>query len=258
MSEAEFVRTADRSPRTESLDREATETAFARREESTLEGWLLDLVGLAAGTIVGTGVVAAVLDVAVTHLLPEARDAIPLSPAAGFVLGFVVLDYLQYWVHRLFHEGAWFRLHLLHHTLVEMRARGAFRHSFAECLLSPAYWFHGLVLVVVADPRAYAVAVSTGLVLDAYRHSTLVTASGTTARWLASVLVTPEDHAMHHRLGSSGTNFGGNLKLWDRLHGTYAPPDHDARARYGVPNADSAWRLLLAWARPVRTSDSAR
>ena len=214
-------------------------------EEPAVRRWLLDGFGLALSLGVGYLIVQMVGPAILNRWMPGSRASLPIHPILAFLIGFAGLDYLQYWTHRSFHLRGLWRFHLLHHTLVRMNGTGAFRHSLWECALNPVFWCHGALAWLLANPSYYLIAVTTGFILDVWRHAPLETqASGLLGRLLRAVLVTPEDHAVHHREPGSAANYGGNLKVWDRLHGTYLAPD-GLPAIYGVPNSDTPVRLLF-------------
>ncbi len=221
--------------------------------ESASKGLFLDGFGLVISLAVSWLVVATAVTATLGRIAPQSRGSIAVAPLVAFFIGFVGLDYLQYWTHRLFHGRVFWRFHLLHHTARRMRGVGAFRHSLPECLLSPVFWCHGVIAWLLVNPSTYLIAVSTGFILDIWRHSSFETeATGPISRFFHAVLVTPEDHAMHHRDPEIAANYGCNLKLWDRLHGTYRGPEGGS-AMYGVANADGPLRLLFGAARTVAT-----
>jgi len=47
---------------------------------------------------------------------------------------------------------------------------------------------------------------------------------------VALFLITPHEHAWHHSREAFGCNYGANLSLWDRLHGTYRSPEAPPQA----------------------------
>lgn len=216
----------------------------------TLRRLSLDAGGLALTLAAGSLVVAPAASALLEITWPAARGALHVSRGVGFLLGFVALDYLQYWTHRLFHGRLLYRFHHTHHTLERMNGLGAFRRSLWECLVSPVFWVCGLVACVAAQPSFVFLGVSTGLVLDVWRHSSLRTrASGPLSGLLRRALVTPEDHAIHHFEPPVPGNFGSNLKVWDVLHGTYVRPGEEP-APIGAPSRDGVLRLLLGVPRP--------
>jgi sterol desaturase/sphingolipid hydroxylase (fatty acid hydroxylase superfamily) len=225
------------------------------REESSAEALLLDTCGLFFVVVVGSFMVAPAVKQSLFHFLPSARGSIELPAVGAFSLGFVGLDYVAYWTHRLFHHRALWRFHVVHHTLVRMHPIGAFRHSLGECLLSLVFWLHAAIAWLLADPMYYLIAISTGFVLDIWRHSTVeTTPRGSIGRLLRATLVTPEDHAMHHRHPEVTANYGANLKVWDRLHRTHCAPDR-RHAAYGTANDDGSLRLMF-WAARTRSQDA--
>ncbi len=220
-----------------------------RPAESVALGWLLDGLGLAMVLGMGWLVAFTIADLTLGRLAPGTRGSVPVPPLPAFLLGFAGLDYLQYWTHRLFHGRVLWRFHLLHHTLARMNGSGAFRHSLWECLLNPVSWCHGAIAWLLTEPSWYLIAVSTGILLDVWRHAPLEThATGHLRRVLHFLLVTPEDHALHHGRLAVPANFGGNLKVWDRLHGTYQAPAA-GRGTCGVEHTDGILRLLFGAAR---------
>jgi sterol desaturase/sphingolipid hydroxylase (fatty acid hydroxylase superfamily) len=179
---------------------------------------------------------------------PAAEGGVWLPSGLAFATAFVALDYAAYWMHRLMHHRPLWRLHFTHHTVVSLNTVAAGRHSLSESLCSPLHVLHGLVVFLLADPSWYLIGVSTSFALDIWRHSPMTThQSNAIARAVHALVITPEEHAVHHHTGSR-SNFGANLKLWDRMHGTYQAANGQPAA-LGEPSSEGVLRLLLWGAR---------
>src|ERR1051325_12152820 len=87
----------------------------------TAQEWMLDAAGLVA-----QGVLIPLMQIALvywlfSHLWPQWRGSLDLSPGAAFLLNFVVVDYLYYWNHRLLHGKRLWDAHAVHHRSEERR-----------------------------------------------------------------------------------------------------------------------------------------
>ena len=56
--------------------------------------------------------------------------------------------------------------------------------------------------------------------LDLWRHSGVSTPRSL-KKCLDLFLITPEHHVFHHSKVGRNKNFGANLNLWDKIHGTF-------------------------------------
>jgi sterol desaturase/sphingolipid hydroxylase (fatty acid hydroxylase superfamily) len=144
---------------------------------------------------------------------------VPLSLLAGFLL----LDLLQYVVHRLEHAvPILWRIHALHHSDPDVDVTTAVRHHPAEILFTSAtYWLAVLVLDIPA-----AGALSYGLALfgtAAVQHGN-IRLPERLERLLQPVLVTVDTHRIHHSVAfeEANSNYGAVFSVWDRLFGSYA------------------------------------
>jgi sterol desaturase/sphingolipid hydroxylase (fatty acid hydroxylase superfamily) len=183
--------------------------------------WILDTIGLFV-----QGFVIPILQVVVIGklygwVLPGWQGTIVLSPVLGFSLNFVAIDYLYYWNHRLLHGKALWPLHQVHHSVTAMDVLGTSRNTLWTSFLIVYLWVNGLFVYLLADARGYLLGVSVTAALDLWRHSRFTIGWETRLyRWLSPWLMLPQDHCWHHGRALLGCNFGANLKVWDRLHGT--------------------------------------
>ena len=188
-----------------------------------LRDWLLDLAGLAV-----QGALIPVLQIVLVAALwgvakPGLRQSVDLpGPDAlgGFLLSFAVVDYVYYWNHRLLHQRSLWPAHLVHHTVSEMDVLGTSRNTLWTSLLICYVWLHGSAVYLLHRPDGYLCGAALGASLDLWRHSQLDPPPWL-ARWLDPWLVLPRDHGWHHATPAPPGNYGANLKLWDRLHGTW-------------------------------------
>ena len=189
-----------------------------RRRLGNLGIWLLNIV-LVAFTFAPPDTfrpqLAAVLGV-----------GLPAWPIANkwssFVTAFLLLDFLQYAVHRCEHAVPFlWRFHALHHSDPDVDVTTSVRHHPIEYLLATGiYW-----LAVVALDIPVVVVVSHGLAVFAAAAAT----HGNTRfpewleRLLQPVVITLDLHLVHHSVvyREANANFGAVLSVWDRLFGTY-------------------------------------
>ena len=80
--------------------------------------------------------------------------------------------------------------------------------------------------------------------LDLYRHCGIPTRGGRWERIVGILLVTSRQHAAHHARDFTAWNFGANLTLWDRLHGTFLA-DAPAGAPLGIASPLPPFRQLF-------------
>jgi sterol desaturase/sphingolipid hydroxylase (fatty acid hydroxylase superfamily) len=209
--------------------------------------WLLDGVGLAVqGGLVPLLQWTAIAG-ALVLLAPGLRGSVRLPGdgfVTGFLLNFVAVDYLYYWNHRLLHSRRLWPVHQVHHTVRNMDIVGTSRNTAWTSLLIVYVWVNGAMLFLLAQPAGYALGAVVTASLDLWRHSELTPRPGSALdRLLGAVLVLPRHHAWHHASEAEHGNFGANLTLWDRLHGTWLDRA-EAPARLGVATSLPLWRQL--------------
>jgi sterol desaturase/sphingolipid hydroxylase (fatty acid hydroxylase superfamily) len=203
----------------------------------------LNLAGLAVqGALVPLAGFWIATEVLAAHW-PAAAGTLRLGWLGAFLLNFVVVDFLYYWQHRLFHRLRWlWALHQCHHATPALDVWASSRNSLAVNFLF-VYMLVNPVLGFLCDrPDAFFAGAALTASLDLWRHSRLPAIPA--PRFLAGVLVTPELHHSHHSPRGEAANFGANLIIWDRLFGT-ARPARGFPARYGTAGAPGPWRQFL-------------
>jgi sterol desaturase/sphingolipid hydroxylase (fatty acid hydroxylase superfamily) len=133
----------------------------------------------------------------------------------------VVVDFCQYWNHRLSHEWNWlWALHVTHHSSPEFNLAVAVRQGFLQEFVN---WVFYLPLAVLGVPwQLFALVQVIQFTWVYLVHTQHVATLG----WLDGVLNTPGHHRVHH-----GTNpqyldknySSGLLIVWDRVFGTFEP-----------------------------------
>ena len=204
---------------------------------------LLNLAGLA---IQGAAVPAAGYLIATKVLatqFPGAAGALAIGWWGAFALNFVLVDFLYYWQHRLFHRlPTLWALHQCHHASPALSVWATSRNSlainflFVYLLVNPVFSF------LCDRPEGFFAGAAVTASLDLWRHSRLPESWSVT--WLRAVLITPTHHHYHHSPNGEARNFGANLVWWDRLFGTEHTP-RGYPAVYGTARAPSPWRQFL-------------
>ncbi|MGL5065559.1 MAG: sterol desaturase family protein [Microcoleus sp.] len=191
-------------------------------QAKSLEDWLLDSAGLFVQGILIPLLQATVIYQLYRHFLPLPPGKLHGTLILTFILSFVAVDYLYYWNHRLLHSAGFWQIHQVHHTVTHLDVLGTSRNTIWASFLIVYLWVHSLFLYLLADPTGYLLGISLTSALDLWRHSQLtIPANSWLYRYLSPSLILPQDHAWHHSSEFPNCNYGANLKLWDRLHGTY-------------------------------------
>ena len=139
-----------------------------------------------------------------------------------FILSIVVLDFVVYLQHVMFHAiPTLWRLHMVHHSDIDLDVTSGNRFHPVEILISVAV---KLCAVMVLGPSAAAVIVFEIILngMAQFNHSNVMIPEKIDGR-LRVWIVTPDVHKVHHSIDytEANSNFGFNLTWWDRLFGTY-------------------------------------
>lgn len=155
----------------------------------------------------------------------------------SFVIYLIVLDGLDYWIHRAQHKFQWlWELHAVHHSQRHMTFWSDQRNHLLEDLIRDAILAAAALLIGVA-PEQFIGLVVFSRVLESIQHANwnleTMTQSSLGRRLLLPLLqsgqlliVGPRFHRVHHGIGighegsSRGVNFGVLFSFWDRLFRT--------------------------------------
>jgi|SRR5437762_2607196 len=204
-----------------------------RRRLGNLGMWLLNVV-LAAFVFASPAIFRPQLEAAFSLTLP----AWPIAdPAVGFIIGFLLLDLLQYAIHRCQHAVPFlWRLHALHHSDPDVDVTTSVRHHPIEYLIASAMsWLTVLALGIPAIiVISHAVTV---FAAAAVTHGN-IRLPDWLERLLQPVVITLDLHLIHHSMAyaEANSNFGAVLSIWDRIFGTFtaASPERVQALTYGI------------------------
>ncbi len=181
-------------------------------------------VRMAAGAVVVGVPYGAVFAFAWGHLSRLAPDQLApfwqRHPVLAAAFAFVAWDLSGFAYHVVGHHSrlGW-AAHSAHHSDAHFEASLALRLTWMPwhgLLHHPLLALSGLPLELVLGCLAVSNA------MQALQHSCLL---GRPPRWLAAVIMTPGAHRHHHRLEGKAVNLGPVLTIWDRVFGTWLPPD---------------------------------
>lgn len=211
----------------------------------TRKEWMVDLAGL---FIQGTLIPAFPFFIVplLVKAFPQFAQQISLNPVLQFFLSFVLVDYLYYWNHRIFHGRKLWSIHKLHHSSRYLDIFATSRNSLITSFLFVYVWAQIVGMFILKDSTAFMLGLGLTFALDLWRHSGMKQ-PGIARTLLGWALIFPEQHVLHHSLTGRTKNFGANLCWWDKLHGTYSATT--------LPNANlerftdkNIWKeLLFPW-----------
>ena len=157
-----------------------------------------------------------------------AADAWEAYPLVGVAATFVAWDFSGWVYHLIGHRTrvGW-AAHQAHHSGPDYDATLGLRQSWAP--------FHGLLhhpllALLGFDVRVVIVCAAVSNCWQVLEHTSLPVRF---PRWFEAVVMTPAAHRHHHGRDGALVNVGPFFTIWDRLAGTWVPPDAPAPAAYG-------------------------
>jgi sterol desaturase/sphingolipid hydroxylase (fatty acid hydroxylase superfamily) len=185
-------------------------------------------------------------------ILPEAIDqyipALADWPLLTLAIYLVILDFAEYWRHRLQHRLRWWwALHSLHHDQRQMTLWSDDRNHILDDVLQ-AVWLGAIALLIGVEPAQFPIIVIVLRLVESLSHANVRLGFGRFGSWL---LVSPHFHRVHHALDHAdgvasarahGCNFAVILPVWDVLFGTRrVDPDFPPT---GIRAPDARWAGL--------------
>jgi sterol desaturase/sphingolipid hydroxylase (fatty acid hydroxylase superfamily) len=143
-------------------------------------------------------------------------------PALAFAVAFLLLDFFNYWLHRLFHAvPVLWRLHAIHHADPDLDVSTGVRHHPLENLAILLLTLVPAVILGVPPSLIGAYGIVNAAIASIHHGNIALPEWAETAA--GKVLVTPNVHRIHHSVvaNESNLNFGGVFSFWDRLFGTF-------------------------------------
>ena len=166
--------------------------------------------------------------------------------AIVFVLYIIILDFADYWRHRLSHRFyGWYCLHSLHHAQRQMTFWSDDRNHLLDDFIS-ALWFGVVALLIGVAPMQFPLLVLVARFLESLSHANVRLSFGALGERL---LISPRFHRLHHGIDAAGrrsVNYGAIFPWWDMMFGTA-----DFSPRFlptGDPSADEAMHSGSYWA----------
>jgi sterol desaturase/sphingolipid hydroxylase (fatty acid hydroxylase superfamily) len=156
-----------------------------------------------------------------------------LPVIAAFVY-LVILDFVDYWIHRFQHGwNWWWSLHAIHHSQRRMTLWTDNRNHLVDDLLRDAILAFVALFIGVMPSQFLSFVVITR-VWQSLQHANIGLAF---PGWLARLVVSPGFHRLHHAVGlghegpARGVNFAVLFPIWDWLFRT---ADWSAEGRFSA------------------------
>jgi sterol desaturase/sphingolipid hydroxylase (fatty acid hydroxylase superfamily) len=156
---------------------------------------------------------------ALETLIPALAEA----PLLSFFVYLVILDFADYWRHRLQHRWSrWWALHALHHSQRQLSFWADDRNHLLDDVIA-GLWFAAVAFLIGVPPGHFVAAVMLTRFVESLSHANVRFGFG---RIGDRLLVSPRFHRIHHGVGVGhegarfGCNFATLFPLWDLLFGT--------------------------------------
>jgi sterol desaturase/sphingolipid hydroxylase (fatty acid hydroxylase superfamily) len=169
---------------------------------------------------------------------PDLETLVPAlfgHPLATFLVYALILDFADYWRHRLSHSfRAWYALHALHHAQRQMSFWSDDRNHILDDLIS-FLWFFAIGLAIGIPPLQFPLLILLLRFMESLSHANIRLSFGAIGERL---LISPRFHRRHHAMKAAGRrscNYGAVFPFWDMIFRTadfsneYLPTG-DARA----------------------------
>jgi len=144
---------------------------------------------------------------------------------------YVLVDFLGYWSHRMFHSGRWWPFHAVHHSSEDLDWMASIRvHPVNELIGNLVR--AAPVLLLGLNPLVTASTAPVFTLHAIFLHANVDWDFGP----LRGVIASPIFHRWHHSREPAAIdkNFAGFFPVWDILFGTYYMPRHRRPVNVGI------------------------
>jgi len=180
-------------------------------------------------------------------------NVLQIAPWLKILLSVLVLDFIIYLQHVLFHHiPILWRLHRMHHTDLDLDVTSGNRFHPLEIVIS--ILIKMAAVLFLGAPAATVLAFEVILNACAMFNHGNIKLPAELDRLLRLLLVTPDMHRVHHStiVRETNSNFGFSFPWWDRICGTYRPQPEKGHldmtiglTEYRDPKQLTLLRLLL-------------
>ena len=169
--------------------------------------------------------------------------AIHVSGLPGWlqlVLIFVLRDFMQWNIHRMYHRVNWmWEFHKVHHSTKEMGFAALLRYHWMENILYRTLEYIPLAMIGFGITDFFIVHIFT-LVIGQLSHANLKIPLG----YFKYLFNGPQMHLWHHAKDfpashPNGFNYGITLSVWDYLFKTNYWPSDDEHLPVGLPGKEN-------------------
>ncbi|WP_420580742.1 sterol desaturase family protein [Reichenbachiella sp.] len=142
------------------------------------------------------------------------------------ILGFLILETVQYGYHRLMHKYNffWRNFHQVHHSAERLDCYGALFHSPMDMIGFTLVGSVSFALIVGLPPYAVTANIFVINFLAFFQHANIKT-----PQWLGYIVQRPESHSLHHGRNIHRYNYA-DLPLIDMVFGTFQNPKSYAKS----------------------------
>lgn len=156
------------------------------------------------------------------------------------VLGLLLIDLSDYAYHRFSHWSRFmWRLHAVHHTDRVLDVSTTLRGHPLDLILSN-FWKFGFALMLGIPIWVIGFREVFIFPFIFLQHAN-VKLPLKLEKLMSAVLITPSIHRLHHSIvrAEHDSNYGEFLIIWDKIFGSYRPPESLRPEEYGVRHLES-------------------
>src|SRR5580692_7252229 len=151
------------------------------------------------------------------------------------ILFLVASDFMLYWLHRMFHGGAFWKYHAVHHSSEDLEWISAARFHPVN-LFFGAVFADVVLLLAGISPNIFVVLGPITIAHSAFVHANLDWTLGP----FKYVIASPVFHRWHHTTAERGgeKNFAATFPVLDLIFGTFYMPKGVLPDRYGIADKE--------------------
>jgi len=160
------------------------------------------------------------------YLPPNLEELVPwigAHPLAAFATYALLIDFAEYWRHRLQHRFQWWwALHAVHHSQRQLSLWTDDRNHVLDGLIQ-ALWLTLLAYAIGVPGEQFVFLILLMRFIESLSHTNVRLDFGATGNRL---VVSPRYHRLHHAIGighegpAGGCNFATLFPVWDIVFGT--------------------------------------